>query len=318
MAEDSQKGPQEPNLELPSLFGRGRKKKQKAGAPEAPTDAPLAPTAPTASTTDDAPARPALVPTGTGRRLPPSAPPPSTTRPPADTPQPAVKQPAAKQPAAAPAARRVPPPRTPTPAEPPARSRDRARTQPLATEPEAATQVAGPATGPDFAYDAPERTGATTLTEPAAGAPAEEAPPAKKARRRPALPSLSVGHPLLAAAVAGVVVGLVGVVLLSLVGRACSSVRGVDSCGGGLGLLALLAAAAVEVILGAVLLKGQQLSDPTSTSFLAVGMVAVAAMALFFGALSSAWMFLVLPLLTGVTFVIASWITTVFVEDPGS
>lgn len=330
MAEDPQKGPQEPNLELPSLFGRGRKKKQKAAAPEeSSVEAPAeGPSDATGAPHDDAPGRPALVPTtGSGRRLPPAPPPsdlpataPPATQAPAAAPQ-AAAPPAAAPPsaaaeapapasapaAAAPTARRVPPPRTPT-ARP--------------TGPAAATTAT---TGPDFAYDAPERSGATTLTElteltePDPGHQSEPVPPKdKKARRRPAMPSLAVGHPLLAAAVAGVVVGLVGVVLLSLVGRACSAVRGVDSCGGGLGLLALLAAAAVEVVLGAVLLKGQQLSDSTSTSFLGVGMVAVVALALFFGALGSAWMFLVLPLLTGVTFVIAFWVTTTFVEDPGS
>ena len=352
MAEDSQKGPQEPNLELPSLFGRGRKKKQqKAAAPAEP-----APDVAADDAAGEAPATPALVPTtGSGRRPPPSAPPPSTPPPsapptaappaagtpatapattgpaptePSTTEQPAAPAASASPPVAAPrtpapAARRVPPPRTvpDPPAESPASRGEPTPTVGTsgASAPAAATTPT--ATGPDFAYDTPEPAGATTLTEPDPELephPESEAPKEKRARRRPAMPSLSVGHPLLAAAVAGLVAGAVGVVLLWLVGRSCAAVRGVDSCGGGLGLLALLAAAAVEVILGAVLLKGQQLSDPTSTSFLGVGMVAVVALALFFGALNSGWMFVVLPLLTAVTFVIAFLVTTTFVEDPGS
>ena len=338
MAEDSQKGPQEPNLELPSLFGRGRKKKQKAAAPAEPAPDVVAGDG-AGDAAGDAAAKPALVPTtGSGRRPPPSAPPPSTpppsTPPTAGTPTTAPATPAASASphagaaaAPAPAARRVPPPRTVP--DPPAESPAESTQQPTRVAPTATTSgTSAPApastptaTGPDFAYDDPEPAGATTLTEPDPQPephPEPEAPQEKRARRRPSVPSLSVGHPLLAAAVAGLVAGLVGVVLLWLVGRSCAAVRGVDSCGGGLGLLALLAAAAVEVILGAVLLKGQQLSDPTSTSFLGVGMVAVVALALFFSALTSGWMFVVLPLLTAVTFVIAFWVTTTFVQDPGS
>jgi len=112
----------------------------------------------------------------------------------------------------------------------------------------------------------------------------------------------------------GVVVGLIGVVLFYLAQVGCSTVRGVNSCGG-LGVAALLLVAAVEVVVGSVLLKALSLTETTSTSLLAVGMVAVIAMALFFGALGSVWMFLVLPLLTGATFLVSWWITHSIVED---
>jgi len=120
--------------------------------------------------------------------------------------------------------------------------------------------------------------------------------------------------PRLGVVLVGIVVGLIGVVLFYLAGVGCNAVRGVNSCGG-LGVAALLLVSAVEIVVGAALLKAFALSDAASTSFLAVGMVAVIAMAFFFDALGSVWMFLVLPLLTGATFLVSWWISTSFVED---
>ena len=51
----------------------------------------------------------------------------------------------------------------------------------------------------------------------------------------------------------------------------------------------------VEVLLGAALLKAFGVADPTSTSFLGVGLVAVLALLFFLSALDSVWMLLVLP-----------------------
>jgi hypothetical protein len=79
------------------------------------------------------------------------------------------------------------------------------------------------------------------------------------------------------------------------------------------GLFALLAVVAIEVVLGAVLLKAWQITDPTSTSFLAVGLVAVLALLFFLGSLESVWMLLVLPVLTAITFLISWWVTETFV-----
>ncbi len=102
-------------------------------------------------------------------------------------------------------------------------------------------------------------------------------------------------------------------VLFWLAGQGCQAVRGVASCGG-LGVGALLLVAVVEVVLGALLLRRFGLTDTASTSFLAVGIVAVVAMAFFFSALGSVWMFLVLPLLTAAAYALSAWVTTVFVE----
>ena len=122
--------------------------------------------------------------------------------------------------------------------------------------------------------------------------------------------------PLLAAGLTGGIVGLVGVVLTSVAGRGCEVIRGVGSCGG-IGLLALLVILVIEVLLGTILLKAWRLSDPGSTSFLGVGLAAVFVLLFLLAQLESLWMFLVIPLLSVVTFVLSVWITETFVETAG-
>ena len=119
--------------------------------------------------------------------------------------------------------------------------------------------------------------------------------------------------PLLAAGLTGGVVGLVGVVLTSVAGRGCEVIRGVGSCGG-IGLLALLVILVLEVLLGAILLKAWRLSDPASTSFLGVGLAAVFVLLFLLSSLESVWMFLVIPVLTVLTFVLSWWVTETFAE----
>ena len=101
-------------------------------------------------------------------------------------------------------------------------------------------------------------------------------------------------NPRLAVALTGGVVGLVGVALTTVAGRGCEVIRGVGSCGG-IGLLALLVILVLEILLGAALLKAWRLTDPTSTSFLGVGLAAVFVMLFLLESLESVWMFLVIP-----------------------
>jgi hypothetical protein len=89
----------------------------------------------------------------------------------------------------------------------------------------------------------------------------------------------------------------------------------VGSCGG-LGVVALLVIVAVEVFVGALILKAFQVSDATGTSFLGVGIVAVLALVFFLGSLESGWMFLVLPVLTAFSFAASNWVTEALVEVP--
>lgn len=153
-------------------------------------------------------------------------------------------------------------------------------------------------------------------TSPAKAAKPPRSPKAPKAprstSRRPAL-RLPATSPLVASAVTGVLVGLLGVLLSNGASRGCEAVRGIGSCGG-FGLIALLAILAIEVLVGAVLLKAFAVTDPASTSFLGVSLVAVLAMLFFLSSIDSWWMLLVIPVLSALTFMLATWVTSTFIE----
>ena len=120
--------------------------------------------------------------------------------------------------------------------------------------------------------------------------------------------------PRTAALITGVICGLVAVLLGWLSASGCQAVRGVGTCGG-FGLIALIAILAIEVILGGTLLRSWGISEPTSTAFLGVGLVAVAAMLFFLGSIGSVWMLLVIPVLTAATFLLSWWITAAVIDD---
>ncbi|MCW2786041.1 MAG: hypothetical protein JWP74_2558 [Marmoricola sp.] len=122
--------------------------------------------------------------------------------------------------------------------------------------------------------------------------------------------------PILAALITGAISGLICVLLVKGASASCDAVRGDGSCGGGFALLALVGILAIEVLIGANLLKAWKVSDPFSTSFLGVGLVATAAMLFFLNVLDSPVMIVVIPVLTAVTFVLSWWVTVTFVEDP--
>ena len=142
------------------------------------------------------------------------------------------------------------------------------------------------------------------------------APKRKAPRELPKL-ALPVVNPYLVVVVTGVVCGLIAVVLSIATQRGCETVRGVGSCGG-IGLLALLVILAIEIVIGAALMRAFDIPDPTSTAFLGVGIVAVLAMVFFLGSLESVWMFLVLPLLSAASFAVSYWVSTTFVDVPAS
>jgi hypothetical protein len=130
----------------------------------------------------------------------------------------------------------------------------------------------------------------------------------EKPRRERTPRELPVINPRLAVAISGGAVGLVGVALTTVAGRGCEVIRGVGSCGG-IGLLALLVILVLEILLGAVLLQAWRHTDPTSTSVLGVGLAAVFVMLFLLESLESVWMFLVIPVLSVVTFLV-SWLVT--------
>jgi hypothetical protein len=119
-----------------------------------------------------------------------------------------------------------------------------------------------------------------------------------------------------AAVLTGAVVGVVGVALTYLSLQGCDAVRGTKSCGGGPGLLLLLVILVLMVLLGGVLLALWDVSEPRSTSFLGVGVLAVVVLIASLRDLDSVWMFLVVPLVCALSFLLAQWVTTAFVELP--
>ncbi|MGI9155411.1 MAG: hypothetical protein ACR2FG_02045 [Marmoricola sp.] len=136
--------------------------------------------------------------------------------------------------------------------------------------------------------------------------------PRKRRERKPLTLPLLDGR--IAAPVTGVVVGLAGVALTYLGTQGCRAVRGTSSCGG-VGLFLLIAILALMVLLGATLLKAWRISDPTSSSFLAVGLVAVLAMLFFLPYIDRWYMVIVVPVLSALTYLLSWWVTTKFIEN---
>lgn len=117
-----------------------------------------------------------------------------------------------------------------------------------------------------------------------------------------------------AAAVTGVVVGGAMVLLIWLSLRGCEAVRGTASCTGGPGFLLLVATFVLCVLLGSALLKVFSITDPGSSSFLAVGLVAVMALLFLIDVLDHWSMLIVIPILGIGGFLASVWVTKTFVE----
>ena len=115
--------------------------------------------------------------------------------------------------------------------------------------------------------------------------------------------------------VTGALVGVISVGLTWTSLRLCEVVRGTSSCGGP-GYLLLLLILVAMVLLGTALLRALGVPEPGSTSFLAVGLLAVLTLLFLVGVLFHWWMILVLPACSALTFAAAHWVTTTFVE-PG-
>jgi hypothetical protein len=347
MADEPDKSGREPNLELPSLLGFGRKKRRKgdAAADQPTTEVPAAeepvtevapPDASDPLAADPVPEpRGGIAPVEGAKRLPP-VPPPATRgeEPAAPVPPPPAVEPAEPPVVAEPVVE------VPTMLEPPppveavgdteadhaevvepasggpetSVRRERVPVTEAATEQmtvlPTAESSAPPAADPPVVEQHEEQAGwpgGQPVEEPAADPGVHPAAREPRPLRMPAIGAR------IAALVTGAVVGLLGVVLAFLAQRGCEAVRGVGSCGA-IGLVALLAILAVEVVVGAILLKAWRLSDPASTSFLGVGLAAVLVLLFLLSSLESVWMLLVLPLLTALTFVLSCWVTTTFVE----
>lgn len=267
-----------PSLELPS-FGFGRKRKQRAEDPE--------PTSPTSDAEATTPAtsdpEPAVV-----------------TRPdpePEPRPEPIVAEVEPIDPA--------------PPAEPDPRPLDRP------TEVLPPVVPAGRLPRP-VAAPAPVRAGGNAETREATPSdvrvdhPAVE--PVTRERREIHFPSLPA---LPAVLVVGALVGLAAVLLTWGSLRLCDVATGTASCGGGPGLLLLVAILITLTYLGGWLLRGFGISDAGSTSFLAVGLLAVVAMLFLVDSLDGWTGAVAVPVVTVVAYAV-SWRVTATLVDAGA
>jgi hypothetical protein len=113
----------------------------------------------------------------------------------------------------------------------------------------------------------------------------------------------------------GAIVGLVLVGLTSASGQACTALRGTSSCWTP-GILLLLAATAVAVLVGWLVLLVAGVGSPGSTSVLGVGLLVVIVLLALLPVLDEGWVVVAVPAVAMLTFVAARWLTTTYAE-PG-
>ena len=116
-----------------------------------------------------------------------------------------------------------------------------------------------------------------------------------------------------ASVVTGLLVGVltVGATWGSL--RLCEVLQGTPSCGDP-GFILLVAILVAMVVVGALLLRAWGVPDPGSTSFLAVGLLAVVALLLLVDVLFEWWVIIAIPVVAMLTFTLSHWITTSVIE----
>ncbi len=166
----------------------------------------------------------------------------------------------------------------------------------------------------------PEPEPVTSVLPAEAGTPlfadeVEEAPPPPRRERKDRRAETTAPNVAgwVAAALTGVAIGLLLVGMTAGALKGCESVRGTSTCGGwGVPLLLIILAALI--VLGGLILRLFHVPDPVTTSFLAVGMVAVIALLALLDVLLSPWMLVVIPAISLAMYLLAYWVTTAFVE----
>jgi hypothetical protein len=131
----------------------------------------------------------------------------------------------------------------------------------------------------------------------------------RRARTAPPLTGLP------AALLVGLVVGLLAVAYAWLAGVGCEAVRGTSACGGAAGLPLLLAGLVLLAWVGALVLAYVGVADASSTSILAVGVLAVLVMLFLLDSLDEAWAAVVVPALAVVGYGLSWWVTSSVVGD---
>lgn len=130
-------------------------------------------------------------------------------------------------------------------------------------------------------------------------------------RKQLSLPPLAARA---AAAVTGAVVGLLAVALTYLALRGCEAVKGTSSCGSP-GFLLLLAIMIGLIVIGSALLGAWRVPDASSTSFLAVGLLAVVTLLFLIDVIFSPWMILIIPGVSISTFCLSQWVTSLILDE---
>lgn len=274
----------EPNLELPSFRLGRRKKKSNDSEAERATQAPVAKRPP-------APPRAAPKPSAeSGAPLPDANDAARKRRPPAPPKPDEVLVP--KRVPAPPVVEKVP-------------ERPPAETGPPREQDALPTEIAPP--------PPPQRERERKVKEPKAAKPPKAAkePKAKKepraSKKRTTTP-ISWMPGWLGSILTGAGCGALTVVLAWATAQGCDAVRGVGTCGG-FGVFALAAILGIDVIVASGLLRLFRVTDPTTTSVLGVGLVAVSAMLFFLKDTESRSMIYVIPILMAVTFALSWWVT---------
>ena len=142
---------------------------------------------------------------------------------------------------------------------------------------------------------------------------ASEREPARvpSTRRLPTVPVRG----LPAAVLAGVVVGVLAMLLGWLAGAGCEAVRGTSACGRGPGLLILLLVLAALTWAGSLLLRVLGVPHAMSTSLLAVGILAVLVLVLLLDSLDQGWALVAVPVASAVAHAVSWWVTTAVGDD---
>lgn len=160
---------------------------------------------------------------------------------------------------------------------------------------------------PLFADEAPGHDRPPTPADPTAAGGGHEG---DESPRKPVLHRIG-GIP--ASLLTGLVVGVLTVGLTGAGFRLCEVVQGTPSCGKP-GILLLLAILITMIYVGKWLLMAFGLPDPGSTSFLAVGLLAVMALLFLVDVLFDWWMIIVIPIIAMITYALSHWVSTAFVE----
>jgi hypothetical protein len=111
----------------------------------------------------------------------------------------------------------------------------------------------------------------------------------------------------------GILVGLLacGATYLGLQG--CEAIKGTSSCGGP-GFFLLVAIMIALVLIGSFIMKAFRVTDPGSTAFLAVGLLAVIVLLFLVEVIFEWWMVIAIPVIGAGTFALSHWVTATFIE----